>query len=112
MKKSQFRNVVKEKLEQKTFMKLENLKKNHSKVKNIEHNRMVMQKYLQPNSMKMSKEDAQLIFRIRSKMSNVKCNFKGKYEDLKCRACKSEDEDQKHVVECKVLNSSKEKNRI
>ena len=40
---------------------------------------------------------------------NVICNFKGEYEDFKCRACKSEDEDQKHVVECKVLNSSEEK---
>ena len=109
MKKSQFRNLVKEKLEQKTFMKMENLKMNHSKVKNIEHNRIVMQKYLQPNSMKMSKEEAQLIFKMRCKMTNVKCNFKRMYEDLRCRACNMEDENQKHIVECQVLNSSKEK---
>ena len=109
MKKSQFRNLVKEKLEQKTFMKMENLKMNHSKVKNIEHNSLVIQKYLQPNSMKMSKEEAQLIFKMRCKMTNVKCNFKRMYEDLRCRACNMEDENQKHVVECQVLNSSKEK---
>ena len=90
-------------------MKMENLKMNHSKVKNIEHNRIVMQKYLQPNSVKMSKEEAQLIFKMRYKMSNDKCNYKRIYEYLRCRACNMEDENQKHIVECQVLNSSKEK---
>ena len=68
-----------------------------------------MQKYLQPNSMKISKKEAHLIFKIRCKMSNIKCNYKRKYEDLRCSTCKKEDENQKHVVECKVLNNSEEK---
>ena len=37
-------------------------------------------------------------------MMNVKMNFKGKYDELDCRACKKEQEDQKHVFECKELN--------
>ena len=64
-----------------------------------------MQKYLQPNSEKYSKEEAQLIFRLRGKMTNVKRNFKGNYDQLECRACNIEEEDQKHIYyECKILN--------
>ena len=92
------------KLEEKTFEKLEKKKKSHSKVKNLEHNRIVIQKYLQPNSEKYSKEDAQLIFRLRGNMTNVKTNMKGNYDQLECRACDIKEEDQKHVYECKLLN--------
>ena len=63
-----------------------------------------MQKYLQPNSTKISKEDAQLIFKLRCRVTHVKTNLKGKYENLECRACKVEEESQKHIIECKSLN--------
>ena len=109
MKKLTFRNLVKKKIEDKTLKKLENLKKNHSKVKHLEHNAMVMQKYLQPNSVKMSKADAQLIFKLRCQVTQAKFNLKGKYDKLECRACKIEEETQKHIVECKVLSKEKEK---
>ena len=48
MKKPMFRKLIKEKIEKITFEKSETLKKSHSKVEKIEHNRLVMQKYLQP----------------------------------------------------------------
>ena len=107
MKKLTFRNLVKKKIKDKTLQKLENLKKNHSKVKHLEHNAMVMQKYLQPNSVKMSKADAQLIFKLRCQVTQAKFNLKGKYDKLECRACKIEEETQKHIVECKVLSKEK-----
>ena len=47
------------------FEKLETLKKSHSKVQKIEHNRLVMQKYLQPNTTKLSTEEV--------KVQNNKC---------------------------------------
>ena len=104
MRKHKFRNIVKQKLEEKTFQKLEKIKRGHSKVEHLEHNRIKMQKYLQPNSQNYTKEVAQLIFEIRGKMTSVKTNFKGKYNEFECRACKVEQEDQKHVYECKKLN--------
>ena len=109
MKRLTFRNLIKQKIEDKVFQKLQNLKENHSKVKHLEHNTMVMQKYLQPNSVKMSKEEAQLIFKLRCQVTNVKTNLKGKYDKLECRACKIDQETQKHIVECKVLSKEKEK---
>ena len=104
MKKLKFRKLVKQQVEIKTLEKLENLKLSHSKVKNIEHMSLVMQKYLQPNSSKISKDDAQLIFKLRCRVTNVKTNMKGKYEKLECRACNLEEESQKHIMECKILN--------
>ena len=55
-------------------------------------------------STKISKEDAQLIFKLRCRVTHVKTNLKGKYENLECRACKVEEESQKHIIECKSLN--------
>ena len=82
MKKIQFRSLVKQKIEEKTLEKLEKIKQTHSKVKILEHNELRMQKYLQPNSEKIRKEEAQLIFKLRSRMTNVKTNFKGKFDNL------------------------------
>ena len=67
-----------------------------------------MQKYLQPNSAKMTKEEGQLIFQLRCQVTDVKTNFKRKYENLECRACMSEEESQKHLIECKILNQQLE----
>ena len=98
MKKLKIRNLIRQKLEEKTLEKLENKKKGQSKVKKLEDNRMIMQKYLQPNSEKYSKEDAQLIVWLRGKMTYVKTNFKGNYDQLECRACHSEEEDQQAQI--------------
>ena len=71
-----FRNLVKNQVENKTLEKLKNLKESHSKVKDVQHNCLVMQKYIQPNSTKISKEEAQLIFKLRCRVTKVKTNLK------------------------------------
>ena len=57
--------------------------------------------------MKMTREDAQLIFHLRCRVTEVKVNLKGKYDDLECGACGFVEESQQHIVECKVLNNHK-----
>ena len=57
-------------------------KENHSKVCHIKYTSFEMQKYLKPGNMKITKEKAQEIFKLRSRMSDVKSNYKGKYESL------------------------------
>ena len=104
MNKLQFRSLIRQRIEEKTLQKLENVKKSHSKVKNVEHGRLFMQKYLQPNSANISKEEAQIIFKLRCQVTEVKSNFRRKYENILCRACKIEEEDQKHLLQCKILN--------
>jgi hypothetical protein len=43
-------------------------------------------------------------------MSDVKTNFKGKYETFECDICREDDENQEHLMKCKELNKMKENN--
>ena len=55
--------IIKEEIRNKVFQHMEELKKHHSKVKDIEHQGIKIQKYLQPNKCLMTKEEAQFIFK-------------------------------------------------
>ena len=65
MKKIVWVNIVKQRINLKTFESLEKKKKSHSKVEQIEHTAIIMRKYLQPNNIKMKKEDAQPYFSVK-----------------------------------------------
>ena len=71
-----------------------------------------MQKYLQANSCKITKEEAQFIFKLRCRTINVKRNLKGMYDNLDCTACGTEEETQEHVLKCEGLNKNTEKNNV
>ena len=77
MKKGIFMNMVKEKIELKAFENLQKKKKSHSKAKQLNHNAIKMQKYLQANQTNIKREEAQLIFQLRCKVTEVKVNLKG-----------------------------------
>ena len=62
-----------------------------------------MKKYLKPNPMKITKEEMQFIFKLRSRMTEAKMNYQGLYDDFECGACGEEQEDQEHIYQCKVL---------
>ena len=55
---------------------------------------------------KLNRINVSTIFRARSRMLEVKTNYKNKYRDnLKCRACKEAEETQLHVLqECDILH--------
>ena len=77
MTKNTWKNIIKNTINQKTFLELESLKQTHSKVKVLRHIRLEMQDYFLPNEIeKMNKEEVQLIFKIRSKSIDVKMNRK------------------------------------
>jgi len=49
------------------------------------------------------------IFKLRTRMIDTKCNFKNKYENTKCRHCKTEDETQEHILtQCRILHTENE----
>ena len=59
-------------------------------------------KYLKDKN--INPEQAKFIFKIRTRMYPVKCNFKSQYKtNYLCDLCKYEDEDQEHLLKCKVL---------
>ena len=80
MKKGAFMNMVKKKNEINAFEKLLKKKKSHSKVEHIEHNILRMQKYLQANQANIRREEAQLIFKLRCRVTEVKTNLKGQFD--------------------------------
>ena len=100
MKKGTYMNMIKQRIQTITF---ENL----VKVKNVEHNGINMQKFLQPNSEQISREEAQLIFKLRCRVSELKVNMKGKYDSLECTACGKSEESQENILDCAVLNEDK-----
>ena len=82
MKKETFMKIVKTRNEVKSFERLEKTKETHSKVNKVKHDRIIMQKYLKASNIVISKEIAQQIFKIRCRVTDVKTNFKGKYDDM------------------------------
>ena len=108
MKKASFENLVKEKIKENVFEKFTILKKSHSKVNDIGHVALKIQKYLQPNQVKILKEESQLIFKLRCRVTSVKANLKKAFENIECDACGEEEETQEHVILCKDLNKNDE----
>ena len=112
IKQTEYMKIIKQKVREKSFEKLENLKKSHTKVEDVEHSCIVMQKYLQPNTTKITKDEAQLIFKLRCKVTEAKVNLKGTYDNLECGACGISEETQQHIIECKELNKNKNSENI
>ena len=106
MKKVCFMKLVKSSNKSHTFEKLQKIKFSHTKVKNLEHNSLKMQKYLQPNQTKITNEEAQLVFKLRCRVTETKVNLKGKYDLLECDACGKEEETQEHILLCTEINTN------
>ena len=100
------RTSIKEVREEHALKYLENKKK--SKTKNFPHMELKMQEYLEPYSDKISIKEKQFVFKCRSNMLEVKANMKNHHKDLTCSACSKEEETQKHLMQCEVLNKIKQ----
>ena len=78
MKKSKLKQMLKISTEDKALEELEKKKAKHSKVMNIQHKQLKMQKYLKSNGLKMNQEEVKTMFKMRSRMTSVKTNFQRK----------------------------------
>ena len=109
MKKSSFNNLVNKSIAEDAFKKLEKLKLSHSKVENVKHRMLQIRKYFLPSNTKATKDEIQLIFKLRSRMTETKTNYKGLYDTYECDVCGDEDESQAHILKCsKLVNMNKE----
>ena len=98
-----YKKEVKEKIRKAALKELNDKKENHSKVKVIEYNNFTLQPYLSDS--RFSMRDKQLLFKLRTKMLDVKANFKGMYpENLHCNIC-NEDivQNQEHLLNCQII---------
>ena len=53
----------------------------------------------QPYMDQLTRTQLSHIFKARTRMLDIKNNFRGKYENLTCRACKNAPETQQHILE-------------
>ena len=106
MSKNMFRNHIKKKIEIEAVIYLKSQIK--SKGKEIKYTKIEMQDYLTPES-KLTVIEKQDIFKMRTRMLDIKENMKGKHSNFHCEACQlkgiKKRETQKHVYKCKNLNT-------
>ena len=104
LSEGQFKTIIDEAVEKHAFEYLIGLKNSHSKVEKIEFRSLEMQRYLTPSDLLNSQ--VKFIFQARTRMLNVKANYKNGNSDLQCRACNKFEENQPHLLVCEELNNN------
>ena len=105
--KNEFKKFLKGKIEEKAFGYLIEKKNKHSKMSDLKYDKLKIQDYLKPES-KLLNSERNFILQIRSRMLNVKNNFKSSFRNnLDCRVCLNGIlEDQSHILVCVELNKN------
>ena len=111
MSKNSFKNFINKKIREAALEYLTILKKKHSKVDTIEHASLQIQAYFSADDSEKTIKNIQDLFKIRSRMLDVKTNYKGNYTEYNCDECKIiglENEDtQSHLLKCPIINAGK-----
>ena len=81
---------------------LQNLQQTHSKSKPCVYTKLELQDYLKADN-DMTRKEKAFTFHLRSRMVNLKCNFKSLHKDLKCRICDNHEENQEGLLICQAL---------
>ena len=93
-----FKTLVKDAVNVEALKYLNKEKKNHSKVAHIVHKKLEMENYLKP--CETSTNEGKFLFILRTRMLELKGNFRNKYSDVICPCCKLEEDLQEHLVTC------------
>ena len=104
LSKNKFKNIVKKAISEKTFEYLKVEKVKLSKIQHIVYDKFGIQEYLLPNQ--TSTRMAKFIFHARSRMLDLKCNFKNRYRDFLCPTGCGSDDTQQHLIDCEKLSDS------
>ena len=102
LSKFKFKKILEERIKKKSFEYLIKKKDMHSKVEHINFDKLELQKYLKSNST-LDNEEKYFLFKLRTRMTQMKMNYKNNFNVLKCRLGCTDDEEQKHLFECDVL---------
>ena len=103
LSKYKFKNILKKKIEKKAFDDLMKIKENHSKMSNIIYDdKLKGQSYLKSDS-DLTNDEKQLLFKLRTRMAEFRNNFRNKFENIQCKLCKREIDEQQHMFYCEVL---------
>ena len=100
------RELVKQAIDKAALKFLLDLGNTHSKVNVNLYRDMSGMKYMK--DYRFSPDVVNLLFKFRTRMFNVKNNFRNNYRqtDILCPLCKSADDTQEHLFQCKVVEKS------
>ena len=76
----------------------------------IQYSKFEMQGYLQGTALET--REKKFLFQLRTRMMDLKMNFKNSYTDLSCPLCARDDDSQEHVLECPQLLKNQNSPRI
>ena len=108
MSKYKFRKLMQASIREKAFEHLMNLKETHSKAEDLSYKKLETQSYLKSDN-DLKNEEKEVLFKFRTRMADLKMNFKNMHIDHTCPLCKEHDDSQKHILECEtILNKSED----
>ena len=98
----QLKSTLKSSVRKEAFKYLLESQKDKSKIKDIKYTSLKLQSYLSAERTTTIKEKSQL-FNARTRMMDLKSNFKLGQTDLSCSRCGTEEETQRHVLSCPAV---------
>ena len=104
MKESKFKNIVNTAATKMTLLNLNTTADSHSKSRILIKSKLEREKYF--DDQRFSRSDVELLFKLRTRMVDLKSNFSNKYgTDIACRLCQVQVECQEHILKCEVLKA-------
>ena len=103
MSKNEYKKHVKSRIKSAALDYLKEIQGTHSKIKHIKYDELKAQEYMM--SPLFSNDEVNLLHCIRARYLDCKANFSQRYlnDNLLCALCKSDIDDQKHILVCDVL---------
>ena len=106
IKKEKLSSIVKKAYKQKAFEDLLALQEQYSKGSQLLYGQLAMREYLKSQNLNINQK--KLIFKLRTRMFQVKSNFKNNnMKNMKCPCCNIEVDDQIHLIKCEKLDAAK-----
>ena len=98
----ELKSVLKSSVRKEGFKYLLECQKDKSKIKDIKYSSLKLQEYLGCQRPTTIKEKC-LLFKARTRMLDLKSNFKLGQTDLSCSRCGTGEESQRHVLSCPAV---------
>ena len=108
MKQAKFSELVKKQCRSVALEYLLNIKESHSKMDNLKYSELKLQSLYK--SKQVYSTTAKNIFKWRTRMFELKNNFKTKYSNFSCPLCFKHLDDDESLLTCEILNSPKSEN--
>ena len=102
MSKYNLKYILKTAVKEEAYKYLSDIQSGHSKTRNLEYCSLQLQPYLSSMRSTSIKQKA-VTFKLRTRMLEVADNFKTGKEDLLCKCCKKQSENQQHLLYCDAL---------